>query len=200
MSHTPNKSNPPIPSDHTAQSPENRRGFFVKALAAVIGVILMIFPFAAGMAVFSSPLFKKRKQANLEENSEGFIRITTLDALPADGVPRQFAVVDDRDDAWTRFRNVPVGSVYLRREKDGKVEALNTICPHAGCFVNFDRQADCFKCPCHNSFFKLDGEIIEPSPSPRQMDSLKVDEKKNGEIWVKFENFYTGIAEKKIKN
>jgi menaquinol-cytochrome c reductase iron-sulfur subunit len=66
--------------------------------------------------------------------------------------------------------------------------------------VNFDQQADCFKCPCHNSFFKLNGAIIEPSPSPRAMDKLPVDEKPNGEIWVKYENFYTGIKDQKVKS
>lgn len=203
MSQKPNQPAVVSPAAHSANADDDRRGFFTKAAAAIIGGILVVFPFAAGLAVFSSPLTKKKKTAGSESEhsnaDDGFIRVTTLDALPADGVPRRFAIVDDRDDAWTHYRQVPVGSVYLRRQADGKIEALNTTCPHAGCFVNFDQQADCFKCPCHNSFFKLDGKIIEPSPSPRAMDSLTVQEKPNGEIWVKYENFYTGIAKKKEK-
>jgi menaquinol-cytochrome c reductase iron-sulfur subunit len=201
MSHTPtNPSASPV-SDRSAHHAEPRRSFVVKAVAAVIGTILVVFPFAAGLVVFFSPLTKKKRTNDAQGNADGFIRVTTLDALPADDLPRRFAVVADQDDAWTHYRQVPIGSVYLRRKKsDGKVEALNTTCPHAGCFVNFDQQADCFKCPCHNSFFKLDGAIIEPSPSPRAMDTLPVDEKPNGEIWVKYENFYTGIEEKKEKS
>jgi menaquinol-cytochrome c reductase iron-sulfur subunit len=81
------------------------------------------------------------------------------------------------------------------------VKALNTTCPHAGCFVNFDAQVDEFKCPCHNSFFKLDGAIIEPSPSPRAMDSLEVKVDPDTKIVsVKYQNFYTGIADKKVKS
>jgi menaquinol-cytochrome c reductase iron-sulfur subunit len=200
MSQMPNKPAAVSPAGHSATADEDRRGFFTKAAAAIIGGIIVVFPFAAGLAVFSSPLTKKNKKAASAGADDGFIRVTTLDALPADGLPRRFPVIDDRDDAWTHYRQVPIGSVYLRREANGKIEALNTTCPHAGCFVNFDQQADCFKCPCHNSFFKLDGEIIEPSPSPRRMDGLKVEEKPNGEIWVKYENFYTGIAEQKVKS
>ena len=48
--------------------------------------------------------------------------------------------------------------------------------------------------------FDLDGERLDsPSPSPRDMDSLTVEIKNDGEIWVKFENFETGTSQKKAK-
>lgn len=181
-----------------SHSAEHRRGFFFKTSTAVLGAVLAVFPFVAGLAVFLSPLTKKRKEKNPENDQEGYLRVTTIDAIPKDGSPKRFAVITDLDDAWTHYRNVPIGSVYLRLA-GGKVEALNTTCPHAGCFVNFDQPAACFKCPCHNSFFKLDGEIIEPSPSPRRMDTLAVTEK-DGAVFVKYENFYTGIEAKKVKS
>jgi Rieske Fe-S protein len=64
--------------------------------------------------------------------------------------------------------------------------------------VAYDKQTDTFKCPCHNSSFAVDGAIIEPSPSPRAMDTLE-SEIVGGEILVKYENFYTGKAEKIVK-
>ena len=187
------------PTDQPPKPSDDRRNFITKAVAAVFGGVLVVFPFLAGLAVFFDPL---RRKSSSGGTADPFIRVTTLDALPADGVPRRFPVVADRRDAWTQYRNVPIGSVYLRRTPDGQIEALNTICPHLGCFVNFDEQADCFKCPCHNSFFKLDGAIIEPSPSPRAMDTLEFEERPDDgttEIWVKYENFYTGIEDKKAK-
>jgi menaquinol-cytochrome c reductase iron-sulfur subunit len=204
MSHTPNTSAASSASNSPAGHPEHRRGFFVKAAATVIGAILVVFPFASGLALFFSPLTKKPKTDKKAGDDDGFILVTTLDAIPADGTPKRFPIITDLDDAWTHYHDVPIGSVYLRRDTtDGKVKALSTICPHAGCFVNFDQQASEFKCPCHNSFFKLDGAIIQPSPSPRKMDCLKVkEENKSGttEILVKYEKFYTGIAEKKVKS
>jgi Rieske Fe-S protein len=204
MSQTPNKPGASHVSDHSAENAEHRRSFFVRATAAVFGAILVVFPFLAGLAVFFSPLKQKPNKNAPIGNDDGFIPVTTLDDIPADGTPKRFAVITDLDDAWTHYRDVPIGSVYLRRDlTDGKVKALSTTCPHAGCFVNFDQQADEFRCPCHNSFFKLDGAMIQPSPSPRAMDCLQVkEETKNGatEISVKYERFYTGIAEQKEKS
>jgi Rieske Fe-S protein len=54
-----------------------------------------------------------------------------------------------------------------------------------------------FFCPCHNSTFKLDGAIADSkSPSPRAMDSLPVEIRGGKEVWVKFQNFRAGLAEK----
>jgi Rieske Fe-S protein len=112
-------------------------------------------------------------------------------------VPRQFAVVAERVDAWTGFAAEPIGAVYLRREKgSGKVEALSATCPHAGCFVEMEGQGRCFRCPCHNSTFTLDGGIVAPSPSPRAMDTLECRVAKNGEVEVLFQKFRAGIAAK----
>jgi Rieske Fe-S protein len=175
-----------------SKPPESRRGFLVSAAAVVIGGIVALVPLAAGLLTLFDPLRRKG-------GTGGFLRVTTLDALPSDGVPRRFAVLSDRTDAWNLFANEPIGAVYLRRTSADKVEALNSICPHAGCFVDFNKSADCYKCPCHNSTFKLDGEIIQPSPSPRPMDSLAVELRDHGdtkEVWVRFENFYPGIAAK----
>jgi Rieske Fe-S protein len=204
MSQTPNQPGASPASGHTAENAVNRRSFFVKASAAVFGAILVVLPFLAGLAVFVSPLKQKANKKALNGNADGYIPVTTLDAIPADGTPKRFAVITDLDDAWTHYQDVPIGSVYLRRDlTDGKIKALSTICPHAGCFVNFDQQADEFRCPCHNSFFKLDGAMIQPSPSPRAMDCLQVQEDtKNGTtvIRVKYERFYTGIEAQKVKS
>jgi menaquinol-cytochrome c reductase iron-sulfur subunit len=169
-----------------------RRGFFTKLAAVVVGSVVTIVPFAAGLFAYLDPLRRKSETGD-------FVRIAPLDALPPDGMPRRFPVLANRSDAWNFFSNQPVGAVYLRRTGADHVEALNSTCPHAGCFVDFDRPADCYKCPCHNSRFAVDGAIIDPSPSPRPMDALAVElRESNGakDVWVKFENFYTGIAEK----
>jgi menaquinol-cytochrome c reductase iron-sulfur subunit len=179
----------------SAISTTGRRSFLIKAAAVVIGVVVSIFPLAVGLLAFFDPLRRKSEASS-------FVRIAPLEAVPVDGVPRRFAVLADRTDAWNRFRNEPVGAVYLRRSAGNKIEALNSICPHAGCFVDFNEPARCFKCPCHNSTFTMDGGIIQPSPSPRPMDTLAVEVRDQGgskEVWVQFENFYTGIAEKVLK-
>jgi len=167
-----------------------RRAFLKQAAAIAIGVILGLIPLGAGISVLLDPLRRRSTAA-------GFVRITTLDALPADGVPRKFPVLANRVDAWNKFVAVPIGAVYLRRTPDGQVRALNVVCPHAGCFVDFQPTRSLFVCPCHNSSFHLNGQIADrSSPAPRAMDSLEVEIRKGSEVWVRFLNFEAGRPEK----
>ncbi len=169
--------------------PLPRRNFFKQTLAVILGGIAALIPATAGLLVFLDPLRRKTESA-------GAIRVTSLTALPSDGKPYKFPVVASRTDAWNKFPDVPIGAVYLRRTGETKIEALNVVCPHAGCFVDFLPSRDCFLCPCHNSTFALDGTINDPkSPSPRPLDTLTV-EIRGQEIYVNFQNFRAGSARK----
>jgi menaquinol-cytochrome c reductase iron-sulfur subunit len=171
-------------------SAAGRRGFIQKLLAGIIGAVLALIPTGAGLTVLLDPLRRKT-------TATGAVPVTTLDGLPADGLPRKFAVLATRTDAWNKFTEVPIGAVYLRRMPDGKLEALNVVCPHAGCFVDFVPATGSFLCPCHNSTFTAEGKIADrSSPSPRALDSLEVEVRKGKEVWVKFRNFQAGRAEK----
>jgi len=76
-------------------------------------------------------------------------------------------------DAWTTYKDVPVGAVYLTRKGD-EVVAFNLKCPHLGCAIDFRKQSNDYFCPCHNSSFALDGSVTtENSPSPRPMDTME---------------------------
>ncbi len=177
--------------DRPAPTTDERRGFLTKAAAVVLGGLVALIPAATGLAVFLDPLRRKAKGAT-------FSPVAPLGAVPDDGIPRQFPVVADHVDAWNQSTQ-PIGAVYLRRlPGEAKPECLTATCPHAGCFVAYDGATNTFKCPCHNSSFAVDGAIIEPSPSPRAMDTLPC-EVEQDEILVKFENFYTGKADKVVK-
>ena len=171
-------------------SANGRRGFLKRLLAGIISAVLTLVPAGAGLIVLLDPL--RRKSA-----AGGAVRVASLDALPADGVPRQFPVLADRVDAWNKFSNVRIGAVYLRRTTEGKLEALNVVCPHAGCFVDFIAKQGQFQCPCHNSLFAVDGTIADPaSPAARSLDSLEVELRNEKEIWVRFQNYQAGKREK----
>lgn len=158
--------------------------------ASLLGAVLGLAPVAAGLRVWLDPL-QRRGGAGAP------VRVTSLDSLPADGVPRKFPVLADRTDAWNKFQNVPVGAVYLRRTMAGKIEALNVVCPHAGCFVDFKAESGKYLCPCHNSLFALDGKLASAaSPAARGLDTLEVELRHEHEVWVKFQNFEAGKAQK----
>ena len=176
-------------SDPAEQDPP-RRDFIKKVCAAGIGTAIALVPVGAGLTVLFDPL--RRKMAASEKRF-----VTSLDSLPENGTPLQFAILANRIDAWNKFPNAPVGAIYLRKTGPAKVEALNVVCPHAGCFVDFRDEKNDFFCPCHNSSFGLDGGITDTrSPSPRGLDHLEVEVRNGKEVWVKFQNFQTGHKEK----
>jgi Rieske Fe-S protein len=181
---------------------EPRRNFVTKALATVIGGVIGLVPFVAGLFTFFDPLRARGTNAS-GANKGRLIRVAPLSAVPADGVPRQFPVIADKDDAWNRFPDQAIGAVFLRRTSpDSDVQAFNATCPHAGCFVAYRTDREVFVCPCHASAFGVDGEMIQPTPSPRALDTLDSEIRDvNGqqEIWVWFQDFCTGIAKKKPK-
>src|SRR5262249_43782099 len=87
--------------------PPGRRNFLKCFLATVIGGIIGFVPVLAGLRVFLD--FLRRKSA-----TSSAVRVTALEALPDDGIPRKFPVLADRVDAWNKFSQIPIGAVYLR--------------------------------------------------------------------------------------
>ena len=182
-------STPPGPPP---DSPD-RRQFLVKACTVALGGAAVVPPLVGGVAVALDPV--RRGSGGLAATP--FVRVTSLEALPADGVPRKFTVFADRVDAWNRYPLSAVGAIYLRRIGDKQVVALHSICPHAGCFVDYVPNRDHFYCPCHNSAFGLDGSIqTKGSPSARPLDTLEIEIRNEREVWVRFQNFRMGTAEK----
>lgn len=186
----------PPGGNSAAADAEDRRGFLAQAVTLVLGGVGLLVPAVTGIVAFLNPLGQKSQAGR-------FLRLTSLDVLPEDGTPRRFPVIADRTDAWNRYAAEPIGAVYLRRTGNRKqpVVALHSRCPHAGCPIQFRATPEGgeFFCPCHTSpRFDLSGKLLEtPSDSPRPMDKLEVDQKRlqDGEVWVKFKNFRTGISE-----
>jgi menaquinol-cytochrome c reductase iron-sulfur subunit len=183
---------------------EPRRHWFFSAASVVLGGLVGLIPAGIGLATFLDPL---RRNASSPKGAEqngakegvpnGYVRVAALQALPAGGMPQRFPVISDQHDAWNYSPNQPVGAVFLQRTGESEVRCFNATCPHAGCSVSFNGYA--YVCPCHNSSFELNGERRPPdsgreNPSPRDLDGLEVDPQKlaQGEVWVRFQDFYTG--------
>ncbi len=187
----------------TSDGNEPRRGFLGKVAAVVIGGLITLFPAAAGLFTFADPLSRRVGGDDDPNEQPGrLVRITSLAAVPDDGVPRQFPVIADRQDAWNLFPDEAIGAVYLRRAPGKEqIEAFNATCPHAGCFVNFDRKRNVYQCPCHDSSFNLEGQC-EHGPSPRALDALTTELRAAGdeqEVWVRYVDYYAGKKEQIAK-
>ena len=173
----------------------DRRGF-IKGASCAIGAAIGVVPMAAGVRMALDPLSRKGIAVDAE-----FIRLAEVSDLEV-GVPKKFAIVEDKRDKWSRYKDVPVGAVYLLLQKakedergEPKVIAFNTVCPHLGCFVDYRPEQQDYFCPCHDSNFALDGSL-KKGVSPRDMDTLKVEIRKGREVWVKFQRFKANTKEK----
>jgi menaquinol-cytochrome c reductase iron-sulfur subunit len=164
---------------------EGRRGFFgwVAAGLAAVGAALVGIP---GLAFVVDPLLR---------GGGGTDRWFRLG--PAEGIgkePSPAPVVGDQVDAWTRAEDQVLGTVWLRRKEDGELMALTAECPHLGCKIGLTDDGDMFTCPCHESGFGLDGEVLY-GPSPRAMDPLEI-RVVDGVVEVRFKRFKTQTEER----
>ena len=175
-----------------------RRDFLEKTGSVVVGTAIVACPVAAGLIAVFNPLINPAEGGYK-------VRLTVLDALPLGGAPQTFKVIVDKVDAWTTYKDLPLGMVFVRRTGEKEVEAFNASCPHAGCAVEYRNTDDAgqhYYCGCHESKFKMDGAVVlgtdPPSPAKRGLDSLEVDKDKleQGEVWVLFQKFKAGVEEK----
>lgn len=191
-------------ADTNAEEQPLRRGFFYKLGTIFVGSVLLVVPLVSGLAVLFDPLRRRVREVDGKPvpADDEFVRVTTLDLLPADGVPRPFTVKKDIWDAWNFYPDQRVGTVFLRRMPDSdEVVALNATCPHLGCPVGFRVGQNRFHCPCHNSGFEVDGQRIDPmpggktNPAPRALDGLEVEVTEQGDVLVEFIEYLTGRHE-----
>jgi menaquinol-cytochrome c reductase iron-sulfur subunit len=170
-----------------------RRDFLKVSVATGIVGCAVGAPICAAVRLVTAPVFAEGTGGKLYP-------LTSFDSLTEQ--PKKFFIVDDKTDAWTTLPQQKIGSLFLR--KVGKtVQAFHSLCPHAGCMIQLGHrenpqtkvEQELFYCPCHGACFDLDGKRLNTVP-PRDMDSLEV-EVKDGQVYVKFENYTFGIADKR---
>lgn len=92
-------------------------------------------------------------------------------------------------DAWIAARDVVLGAAFVRRVSEHNVEALSATCPHLGCSVGIEPGSGNFLCPCHDSRWSSDGELVTATgPAKRSLDPLPI-EVKDGRLrltWVRY--------------
>lgn len=169
----------------------SRRTFMARATVAMGGVIGAITAVPLVGYVFY-PVGKR-----LVKSPDAPIEVASLHELPPGGKPMLVAVkAEALRDAWS-VSAAPLGGVWLRKLETGgttKVEALSATCPHLGCSVGYDAEANEFLCPCHKSVFALDGER-KSGPAKRGMDPLKT-EIKDGRVAVRYKKFRPDVPDR----
>ena len=179
----------------TSPAPPDRRGFLAKLLALGLGGIALGIPALSALAAFFNPWRQKSESGN-------WVRVASKAALPVGGPPQRFPVIANRSDAWNGYPAEAIGAVFLCRTSEDSVLALQSICPHNGGCVSYDAEKKNFYCPSHGALFDVQGlRLDEKSISPRNLDQLvaEIRGEDKTEVWVKFERFQDGTAERIVK-
>ena len=184
------KANKSLSDNSCSQGDKSRR----LVIASTIGVsaACALFPFAAGLTSILDPVVRNSGSTT----KVPWTKVTSVVNLPDDGKPAKFEIIlAEVKDAWTTYKNVPAGAVYLSRKGD-EVIAFNLKCPHLGCAVDYRSKTNDYFCPCHNSTFGLDGSVTDAdSPSPRGLDTMhtKIEDEF---VWIRFQQYRPDIADK----
>lgn len=92
--------------------------------------------------------------------AEGFVAVGTVAALDSQG----FIANED----------VEGGPVIVIRDPAAadSLIALDSRCPHRGCAVEWQAADTQFLCPCHQSIFELDGDVVS-GPAASGLEPLE---------------------------
>ena len=62
--------------------------------------------------------------------------------------------------------------VALYKDEEGKVHALDPVCPHAKCIVDWNSAEKSWDCPCHGSRFSVSGALLT-GPARKGLTQVK---------------------------
>jgi menaquinol-cytochrome c reductase iron-sulfur subunit len=108
------------------------------------------------------------------------------------GQPQRVNFLWQKEDAYVHETGVQ--SVWVTEHSPAKATVFSPICPHAGCYYNWDPETHQFQCPCHGSVFSMNGKVLG-GPAPRPLDTLPY-EIKDGVLYVSWERFKSGTSDK----
>lgn len=62
--------------------------------------------------------------------------------------------------------------VAAYRDPEGNIHALNPVCTHAGCLVNWNGEEKSWDCPCHGTRFNIHGKVLT-GPADKGLQKLE---------------------------
>jgi menaquinol-cytochrome c reductase iron-sulfur subunit len=136
----------------------NRRTFyltFIYGLWALIGTILAI---PAAIYLLFPPRPRKERE---------WVEAGNLSQLLPE-VPEEWVFRRNRVDGW-KVTSERTTAWVLKKKSNQEVVAFGPQCPHLGCAYHWVARSQTFLCPCHNSTFSIEGEVLT-GPSPRALD------------------------------
>ncbi len=101
---------------------------------------------------------------------------TTVEgAASGDGFQSVGTLADLQANGHLLVEGTSAGQVLIALASDEAI-AVNPICPHAGCVVDWQADQSTFVCPCHDSQFGPDGAVLRgPADEPLPTYDVKIE-------------------------
>jgi menaquinol-cytochrome c reductase iron-sulfur subunit len=135
----------------------SRRRFYetvIVGVQAIIGAALAI----PAVAYLLGPTKTHREDEWIEATDIGTLAPKT---------PVEVSFRKSRVDGWKVINEKK--TAWVVKMPDNSIVAYGPQCTHLGCAYHWDDAKTQFICPCHNSFFSIDGKLIS-GPAPRPLD------------------------------
>lgn len=157
-------------------------------------LLLLPFGILAGIAAtLTTAAFRFLRPAAATTNEEArWIDVAPVSQLTGDK-PVMRSISVERRAGWSSTREEYF--VFVLPGQNQRV--VSSACPHEGCTVDWQTDANNFSCPCHDSFFAPDGSRLA-GPAMRGLDLLPSREK-DGVLQVQYQSFTNNTAERTVR-
>ena len=147
-----------------------RRVFFLSFIFSITGIIAA----ALGLPALAYLFFPPKSSRTSKWVDAGSI------ADLKTGEPEELTFRRLQIDGW-KIRSEKA-TAWVVKTSDSDVVAYSPWCTHLGCAYHWDSQKNQFLCPCHNSVFGANGDVVS-GPAPRPLDRYEV-KLEASELWL----------------
>jgi quinol---cytochrome c reductase iron-sulfur subunit, bacillus type len=145
-----------------AQPPSSERRSIL--LAAIYGFVSLI---STGLGI---PALLYLFVPPRARNQGAWIDAGTVDQFEPNK-PQEITLRRNRVDGWKVSSEK--ATAWVVKSDKAEVTAFSPWCTHLGCAYHWEESRDQFVCPCHGSYFSMDGQVIA-GPAPRPLDRYDV--------------------------
>ena len=61
----------------------------------------------------------------------------------------------------------------IYKDPSGQIHALNPVCTHAKCIVNWNNTEKSWDCPCHGARYDINGQVLT-GPADRALQKVNI--------------------------
>ena len=150
---------------------------------------LLLLPLGVVAGVFTSvgvAALRFLRPRIVRESSESWIDIARISDLTVK-TPFAKKISTDHITGWALTREEH--QIYILPGN----QVISAVCPHEGCEVAWEKETNRFSCPCHESYFSVDGSRLT-GPARRGLDHLPT-RVQDGTLQVQYQSFENNATE-----